>query len=185
MKVILVHRWEGTSLSDWYLWIKKELEKKGFEVIIPQMPNTLKPEINAWVSELKRVVGKVDENMYLIGHSIGYQTILRFLERENHKVGKVIFVAGWFKLDNLESKEIEEIAKPWIDTPINFNRVKQKISKLTVFLSSNEPYGYVKYNAKIFKERLGANVIIEKNKGHFTESDNIKKVPEVLKEILT
>ena len=149
------------------------------------MPNTEEPEVEDWVSHLKKIVGKLDEDTYFIGHSIGCQTIMRFLEKENYngKVGKMIFVAGWFKLDNLENKEVEAIANPWTNTRINLNKVKEKISKLTVFLSNNEPYGFLEYNAKMFRGKLDAKVVMERNKGHFTENDGITELPEVLKEI--
>lgn len=181
-KVIIVHRWDGNPNGDWYPWLKKELEKKGFKVIVPIMPNSDEPQIKKWVPHLKKVVGNLNEETYFVGHSIGCQTLLRYLEKENFKgkIPGVVFVAGWFKLANLENEEIKEIAKPWINTPINFNKVKSKIGKLTVFLSSNEPYDYVKENEIIFKEKLEAKVIIEKNKGHFTEEDGIVKIPEVL-----
>ncbi len=183
-RIFIVHRWDGTPESDWYHWLKKELEKKGFEVLIPEMPDTSKPKIDVWVSHLKKLVGKLDKDTYFVGHSIGCQTIMRFLEKENYnsKVGKVVFVASWFKLDNLEDEEVKAIAKPWIDTSIEFNKVKQKISKLVVFLSNNEPYGFVEYNSEIFKDELGAKVVIEKEKGHFTEEDGITKLNEVLNE---
>ena len=184
-RVFVVHGWGSNPRINCYPWLKKELEKKGFKVIVLEMPNTSEPKINSWVSHLKKIVGKLNENTYFIGHSIGCQTIMRFLEKEDYdgKIGKVIFVAGWFKLDNLETKEIEAIASSWTNTPINFNKVKSKISKLTVFLSSNEPYGFIDDNAKAFREKLGAKVIVEKNKGHFTEDDGVTELPEVLKEI--
>ena len=178
---IIVHRWDGNSKSDWCPWLKNELENKGYNVKVPEMPNTDKPKINAWISHLKKIIGKPNKDTILIGHSIGCQTIMRYLEKENFndKVN-VIFVAGWFKLDNLENKEVEEIARPWLKTTINFDKVKEKIGNLIVFLSSNEPYNYIKENKETFERNLGAKVFILKNKGHFTEDDNIKKLPEVL-----
>ena len=184
-RIFIVHRWDGTPKSDWYLWLRKELEKSGFKVEVPEMPNTSEPKINDWVNHLKKIVGKLDSETHFIGHSIGCQAIMRFLEKENYngKIGKMVFVAGWFKLDNLEDEEVETIANPWINTPIDFNKVKRKISKLTVFLSTNEPYGFVEQNAKTFKEKLNAKIIIEKDKGHFTEDDGIGGLPEVIAEI--
>lgn len=161
------------------------MEKRGFEVVIPEMPNTSEPEIHVWVSHLKNIVGELNKDTYFIGHSIGCQTIMRFLEKENYngKIGKVIFVAGWFKLDNLEGEKVREIADPWINTPIDFNKINEKIDNLTVFLSSNEPYNYVEENKITFEGKLNAKVIILKNKGHFTEEDGVKELPEILKEI--
>ncbi len=180
-RLFIIHGWGSNPKMNWYPWLKKELVKKGFEVFVPEMPNTSEPEINAWVSHLKNVVGRLDEDTYFIGHSIGCQTIMRFLEKENYdgKIGKIIFVAGWFKLDNLEDEEVK-IADPWLNTPINFKKIINKISNLTVFLSSNEPYNYVNENKMIFEEKLSAKVIVLKNKGHFTEEDGVAELPEVL-----
>ncbi len=181
-RVFIIHRWDGTPKSDWYPWLKRELEKKGFKVEIPEMPNTSEPKINEWVNHLRRVVEKLDNETYFIGHSIGCQTIMRFLEEEDYhgKIRGLIFVAGWFRLGNLENEEVETIVNPWINTPIDFNKIKQKILNSVVFLSTNEPYGFVKENTKIFKEKLNAKIILEKDKGHFTQDDGVNELPEIL-----
>jgi len=180
-RIFLLHGWGAKPESEWYTWMKKELEKKGYKVIVPEMPNTEEPDINEWVSHLKKIVGKLDGNTCFIGHSIGCQTIMRYLEGQDYqdKIGKVFFVAGWFKLKNLEDYEID-IAKPWLDKPIDFMKVKKKINELVVFLSTNEPYNYVKENKIIFEEKLGAKVFVLKDKGHFTKEDGVLELDEVL-----
>ena len=185
-KVYIVHGWDFNPNMNWYPWLKKELEKKGFKVIVPEMPNTSEPVIEEWISYLKKIVAKLDEDTYLIGHSIGCQTIMRYLEKEkfNGKLPKVIFIAGWFNLKNLEDEEVKNIAKPWMETSIDFNKVKERVNNLTVFLSTNEPYNYVKENSSIFKNKLNAKIVIIKKMGHFTEEDNVLEVPFVLEEIL-
>ncbi len=183
-RCIIVHGWDFNPSMHWYPWLKRELEKKGYEVIIPEMPNTSEPTITAWVSHLKNTAGTLNAQTHFVGHSIGCQTIMRFLEQEdyNGRVGRVCFVAGWFSLENLEDCEIKTIAHPWLTSPIDFDKVKQKLSKLTVFLSSNEPYGCIDHNTTTFKEKLGAHVVIEHNKGHFTADDEVTEVPEVVQE---
>jgi uncharacterized protein len=187
MKTIyLIHRWDGNPSSDWYPWIKKELESKGFKVEIPEMPNTAKPQVEKWTNKLKDTLKNIDEDTYFIGHSIGCQAIMRYLEQlpQNKRIGGAVFVAGWFELDNLESEEEKSIAKQWLEKPIDFSKLKDKLGKLVVILSSNEPYGCVSENSKIFRQKLGAEVIIEKEKGHFTEYDKIKELPIALNKML-
>lgn len=183
-KVIIVHRWDGSPDTDWYPWLKRELENKGYHVIVPEMPSPSEPTIPFWVGELIETLDEPDRETSFIGHSIGCQTIMRYIETlpENVRVGKVVFVAGWFDLENLENEESERIAKPWIERPINMHSVKNKVREMKVFLSSDEPYGFIEENASTFKNELGAKVVIEKGKGHFTENDGVTKVPEVLAE---
>ncbi len=185
-KVVIVHGWDFNPAMNWYPWLKRELEKKGFEVLVPEMPNTSEPVIADWVAHLKKTVNKIDSDTYFIGHSIGCQTIMRYIQTlpEQTRIENVAFVAGWLKLENLEGEEVTAIAQHWLETPIDFSKVKKKISKLTVFLSNNDPYDCLSENAQTFREKLGAKVIILSNKGHFTQDDGVLEVPEVLKEIV-
>lgn len=167
-RVFLVHGWGGSPETDFLVWLKKELNNKGFIVEAPEMPDTENPNIESWVSHLSKLVGKPDKNTYFIGHSIGCQTIMRYIQDINIKVGGLLFVAGWFNLTNLGEDEVE-IAEPWLNTPIEYNKIKQNANKIIALLSDNDPFDCVEENAKIFKNKLGADVKILHNLGHFNE----------------
>lgn len=191
-RVFIIHGWGGSPNSEWLPWLKKELEKKGFEVFVPAMPNTEEPKIEEWVPFLADLVGEPNENTYFVGGSIGCQTIMRYLETlpKNKRAGRVIFVAGWFDLTDFICEEIPEdkeecrkIARPWIETPINFKKVRNSANDFIAIFSDNDPY--VELNNKdIFEKQLGAKIIIEHNKGHFNDDYNIKELPVVLDSIL-
>ena len=102
---------------------------------------------------------------------------------EKTKVGGVIFVAGFITLKGLETKEEKEIAKPWLEKPIDFDRIKNKANKFIVIYSDNDPYVSLS-NAEVFKKRLRAKVFLERKKGHFTKDDGVKSLPNVLEEVL-
>ena len=175
----VIHGWDFNPKMNWYPWIKRELEGKGFKVVILEMPDTSVPVIKLWVDKLKDSV-KSEGEIYFIGHSIGCQTIMRYLETLDVEVRGALFVAGWFNLANLEDEEVEQIAKPWIKESINLSKVRERIDNLKVILSDNDPYNYVKENADKFRRELGAEVRIEHNKEHFIG----KKYPEILPEFL-
>ena len=186
-RVFIIHGWGGQPDLGWMLWLRKELEGRGFEVVAPQMPETDVPKIEKWVPFLEEKVGEADENTYFVGHSIGCQTILRYLERlpENKKIGGALFVAGWFNLKPETSEDEDDIkaAKPWLETPIDFEKILTHIKKFTAIFSDNDPYVPIE-DAELFKQKLGAKTIIEHNKGHFTGDDNIIELPIVLEELL-
>src|SRR3989344_3192006 len=106
-RVFIIHSWGSTPHEPLYKWLKSELEKKGFEVVVPEMPEPEKPEIEAWVSKLGEIIGASDKDTILVGHSIGCQTILRYLEKLQPRalVGGVVLIAPWFSLSNLENDE--------------------------------------------------------------------------------
>ena len=184
-RAIIVHGWGGKPEHGWYLWLKRELEKKGFSVRVPQMPDTEKPKIKAWVNKLNKIVGRTDKIAILVGHSIGCQAILRYLEKLSDKPGieKCIFIAPWMNLDKQtiedEGSEVVELAKPWMETPINWKKVKSHCSSFICIFSDNDYYVPLS-DSKLFKKNLNAKIVILKKKGHFVEYDGIKKLPEIL-----
>lgn len=180
-RVIIVHGWDGNPNLGWMNWLRKALESKGFEVKSPEMPDKSNPKIEHWVKRLSETLGKADKNTILIGHSIGCQTIMRYLERlpNNVKVGEVLMVAGWFSLQGLETEQEKEIARAWTGSKIDFDKVKKHANKFIAILSDDDPWVDLKENKKIFEEELNAKVIIEHKKGHINESDN-DKLPSVL-----
>ncbi len=145
-KVYIVHGWEGNPEEPMLQFIKKSLEQKDFQVIAPEMPNSEAPEINAWVGKLKEVVNELSSLDIFIGHSIGCQAILRFFETlsEDKKVSKCIFIAPWMHLDEKtieeEGEEVVEVARPWVEIPINWEKVKIHCDNFIAIFSSNDPY---------------------------------------------
>lgn len=186
-RVFIIHGWSGFPDEGWFPWLKKELVKKGFKAEIPAMPNPDFPKINEWVSFLAKAVKKADENTFFVGHSIGCQTILRYLESlpQGAKVGGVVLVAGWLHLTEETFKEegAEEIASPWLDTPIDWDKILLHADKFTAIFSANDLYVPLS-DSKIFMKKLDAKLIVEHGKGHFSGSDNVNELPSVLAELL-
>ncbi|MFC1612242.1 RBBP9/YdeN family alpha/beta hydrolase [Patescibacteria group bacterium] len=185
-RVFIIHGWDGHPEEGWFPWLKKELENKGLEVHVPQLPDPEIPKIESWVSKVKEVVGSIDEETYFVGHSMGCQTIARYLEslEEGQEIGGVIFVAGFFKrLTNLEDEEVKEIAKPWLTTPVNFEKIKSHIGKSVAIFSDDDPYVPLD-NQDDFRDKLNSRIIIETGQKHFSGSTGTTELPIVLKELL-
>lgn len=183
-QVFLIHGWEGYPEEGWRPWLKKELEKRGFEVFIPVMPDTAAPTMEKWVPYLSQLVGQPDKNCYFVGHSLGCITILRYLEtlKENQMIGGVVLVAG-FGTD-LEYEGYKGEISSFFSTPVNWKKVKKHCKKFVAIHSGNDPWvASIKHNA-LFKEKLGAKAIMEHNMKHFSGDDGIFKLPSVLKAIL-
>lgn len=181
-RVIIVHQWMAGAEGDWRPWLKKELERQGYEVALPHMPDIDTPVIEKWVAKIAEVVGKPDADTYFVGHSIGCQAILRYLETIDAEVGGAVFVAGWFDLENLEDEETAGIARPWIETPIDLEKVKSALPASTLIISDNDPYGAFEENKKKFAE-LGSKLVVLHGAGHITAEHGFTKLPEIITEL--
>ena len=180
-RVFIIHGWAGHPQDDWFTWLKKELENKGFEVYVPQMPETDNPRIYNWVPVLQKIVKAPDEKTYFVGHSMGNQTIARYLESlsEGLKIGGVIFVAGFFKRLVGLNEEEKLIANHWLETPINLKKIKSHFDKSIAIFSDNDPF-VSDDNQEDFKRIFGSKIIIEHNNRHF----NSPELPIVLESVL-
>ncbi len=183
-RIFLIHGWTGGSDKDWFPWAKKQLEIKGYEVFVPDMPEPDYPKIKPWVEKLGDVVNKPRTDDIFIGHSIGCQAIERYLQTlpEEIKIDKVILIAPWIILANEALDDLEndnKIVEPWYNEPIDYEKIK-KMAKWTAVFSDNDPWVSFKDNYKVYKDKLGAKIILEKGKGHFTKEDGVGEFPSIL-----
>jgi predicted alpha/beta hydrolase family esterase len=184
-RVFIIHGWDGCPEEGWFPWLKGELEERGFLVQVPAMPNPENPKIDDWVPFLNMLVQKPDGETFLVGHSIGCQTILRYLEslKEEVKVGGLVLVAGWVNLTGLSGPEEERVAKPWLETPIEWDRVLRHTKNFVAIFSDNDKHVPIT-DSEIFRKRLGAKVFFEHGKGHFRGDDDVAEIPVVLDALL-
>jgi len=186
-RAFIVHGWDGYPEEGWFPWLKRQLEVWGFEVVVPLMPDAAHPHIATWVPALAKVVGKPDADTYFIGHSIGCQTIIRYLETlpKSAKVGGAVFVSGFLRhITNLE-RDADSVAidNEWATTPLDTDKVKSHLPKSAAIFSTNDPYVSLE-NRNDFKQKLGSDIITLEGREHFSGSGGVTQLPEVLDMII-
>jgi uncharacterized protein len=174
-RAFLIHGWEGNPLSNFLPWLKFNLEEKGFMVSSPAMPDTMNPKMDAWVSKLSYAVGRPDGDCYFVGHSLGCITILRYLEslKQGEKVGGAVLVAGFS--DNISYAELNS----FFQKPLDWERIASNCRKFICINSDNDPYVPLNHG-KIFKEKLGAELIVKREMGHL----NVEELQDALDAVL-
>lgn len=187
-KVYIVHGWDGSPNEPLFVWLDKNLSENGYEVKRLSMPNPETPVIKDWIDALDKEIN-LDENTILVGHSVGCQAVMRFLEYKNisFKIKGILLLAPWMHLDQTtieeEGEEVVEIAKPWMETPIDFEKVKTSSENVTAIFSDDDVFVPIS-EEKFFAEKLGAKTIMEHEKGHFSPAENISELPSALNEII-
>jgi len=173
----IIHLYEGYPEYCWYPRTKQELEKLGFMVHVPQMPDPDNPRQDLWVARLKETIRNPDTGVYLIGHSIGAVTILRYLEElpENKKTGGAVLVAGF--TDDMGY----EVFSNFFTRTLDFGRIRNKADHFTVIVSDDDPYIDMKYGYEL-SEKLNGELIVKRNMKHMSAGfDNLPDVAIAIK----
>ena len=179
-RVIIVHCWSGTPEYAWYPWAKAELEKRGLAVTVPAMPDTDEPELAKWLPALTAAVGAPDEDLVLIGHSIGTVTIMRYLEAlpAGQRIGQAIFVAGF--TDQLGFAELEN----FFQRPLDYAAIQPKSARGFVAIQSdNDPFVSAQYGTRL-QDELGAELVIKHGARHMSGAADGEQACTELPELL-
>ncbi len=177
-RAIIVHGWNGVPNDSWKPWLKKELERRGFQVLTPQMPGGLHPKLNEWIKTISQNVKVPDKDTYFIGHSLGCISIVRYLTTlpKNSIVGGCVLIAGFS--GNLGIPQISE----FYSLAVEVEKARDYCKNFVIIHSDNDKSVSMR-EAIEFKEQLKAKFILEHNKGHLSEGDRLKELPSALNAI--
>jgi predicted alpha/beta hydrolase family esterase len=172
-RLLLVPRWSGRRDSDFYPWLGQTLAERGwpgeFEVISLRPPAA--PELAATIGAVRGRLSSsaIASRTVLIGHSVGAQAAMRALADlpPGVEVFAFLAVAGWWSID-----DPWPTIDPWIETPFDWARARSAARRRVVLLSANDPYtADAAHTARLFQDRLGAEVKIVEGAGHFKAAE--------------
>jgi predicted alpha/beta hydrolase family esterase len=160
-------------------WLDRELTAAGCVVTRLSMPHPETPTIDDWVRALAAAVGTPDGNTHFVGHSVGCQTVMRYIAglSDDVHVGKLALVAPWFGLVGLQEHE-NPIAQPWLDTPIDTDAVRRRTDSILAIFSDDDPVVPLT-NVDLYRDRLDAHCIVLHAKDHLGGDSGVTELPEV------
>lgn len=176
-RAIIVHGFKGKPDTNWKPWLKRELEKNAFYVDVPEMPATDHPEVSEWVAKLSDTIGEIgSDDIYLIGHSLGSITILKYLEtlRDDQRIKACVFVAGFTR----KFRGYEGAHESFFMSELNLSAIKARVDNIIAIQSEDDPnVGFEEL--KEFGDKLGARTVAVTDMGHFGSADGVFEVPLV------
>lgn len=175
---LILHGTANNFQGNWFPWLKKELEKRDWQVWVPDLPQADNPSIKRYNQYIFSKDWQFNKNSVIIGHSSGAVAILGLLQHlpENIKVNTCILV-GSFK-NNLEWEALDGL----FEEPFDFKNIKKRAKKFVFIHSDNDPYCPLEH-ARYLSKQLDGKLIIKKNQGHFnlSKSSKYRRFPLILK----
>lgn len=181
-RAVFIHGWEGFPEEGWRPWLKEELEQRGWQVINPAMPDTATPTQDKWLAKLIGVVGEPDGDTYLIGHSLGGITILRYLEGlpEGKSIGGAVLVSGF--PNNLTYEGYKGELTSFFTKPVDWEAIRSHCKQFFTLHSKDDAW-VDEANYHELKEKLEAKGELQEGYKHYSGDDGITELPIVLTEL--
>lgn len=176
--VLLVHGFNGKPQI--FNYFKEELENKGYNIIVPDFPVrqeiTVKEYFNVF-DEYKNIFG---EDLIVIAHSIGNPMLIKYISKNQFKVGQYISLAGFAKDFYNEGKDVlNEKVKLTILTKKEIEDAK-KLVKVRQSIYSNDDHIVPLNLLEEFCEELDSKGYLIENIGHMGKKSGLEKLPKVI-----
>lgn len=178
-RATILHGTDATPESNWFPWLKIELESRGYEVWVPELPNNHMPDRNVYNDYLFGQGWDFTDNL-VIGHSSGAVSVLNLLsdKRCPHiKLGIVVSAWSHGIPDEMDYEQFVELFPP---NGFDFEKIKSNTDKLVFIHGEKDPYCPLE-QAQWLAKNTNAKIIVVKDGDHLGEK--YKELPEILEYI--
>lgn len=177
-KVFMIHGFQGEPNGGWRPWLMGELAKKDIYACALPMPTPDKPKKDEWIKKILDEVGTPNEEIFLVGHSLGSPAILRYLEKleDTQKIGGAILVSGPV---NLIEKEGYDYVNKFLNSGFGFEKIKRVCSNFVVIHGDNDPNVPLS-DAEEVSKKLNCELIKIPSGKHLAGHDGVFELPVAL-----
>lgn len=181
-KVFIIHGFNGEPNGGWRPWLMGELAKHDIYACALPMPSPGSPIKEEWVKMISQVVEKPNEEIFLVGHSLGVPAILRYFETLplSAKIGGAVLVSG--PLNLIERNGYENVNK-FLEDGFNFNHIRSVCKNFVVIHRDNDkavPFS----EGEFFAKEFNCDLISIPNGGHLNGSQGWRELPQLLESLL-
>ncbi len=157
---VLLHGMFGNPDNFWFAWLRGQLEEHGYKVTAPQLPDPDHPNLDVWTPFALENL-KFNIETIIIGHSAGCPLALSILNKIDHLVRRVILVAGFIRLNEMEDDNVMLLKAP------DWQKIKRNGHDFFFFNSDNDPWGCDHLQGEHLRQKLGGTLIVRSGQGHF------------------
>jgi uncharacterized protein len=175
--VFIIHGTRAHPESNWFAWLRRELEALGHTVIVPKFPTPENQHLETWSETLFKHEQFIHERTIFVAHSVGPAFVLSALEQLDKRIKAAFFVSGF--TDLLGIPEFDNLNRTFVDKQFDWDKIKANCARFVVIHSDNDPYVPLDHGRKLAKN-LGVALITIKNGGHLNADAGFTKFPVLL-----
>lgn len=167
----------GSPDSNWFRWLETALQRRGYEVWLPALPNAQHPSLREAADYVRQQVPfPIDDQTLIIGHSSGAILALILSQEAAVGVGGVVAVSVFH--DNSLNWEANDRL---FDVPLKFEVIRAKAQKLLFVHSDDDPYVPLE-QAQFVADKCHAEMVVVSGQGHFNleQSNAYREFPKLV-----
>ncbi len=192
--VFIIHGTDDSPSSQWFPWLKWELEKRGYQVIVPHFPWIEKESFENWYNTFSPYEHLITSESLFVWHSLGCAFILKLLSKTSFHIKKMILVWVWgeFFSEELNKVQYDTFQKmgfmfpyDWMYhyesfiTDLDFEKIQQSAEKRIIINSKNDPFIPLELGENLQKN-IDAELILYSHAGHFCKRDGYTEFWDLL-----
>jgi len=159
----------------WFAWLKDEIGQEGGSAKILSMPNSDDPNPALWVRTLRMEIGPLDENTFIVAHSLGTVASMRYLqEYPDARIGGLILVSGF----DQRLSNIPELDRFMDWQPIDHSTIRHMTAHCAVITAKDDEIVAPELSVALARS-LDADLIELDRGGHFLGSNGFDTFPQV------
>lgn len=176
--IMLIHGYNGIPLI--FSYFKEELEKRGYNVIIPEFPTKTDITIKGFFEVFDRYKEYFNDELIVVAHSIGNPMVVKYISENNLNIRLYISLAGFGRPFITEGREdlnsvISLIQINESEKGEFINLVKNRYS-----IYSNNDHIVPLELLKEFSSDIHSESIFIEGIGHMGRKSGLEKLPKVV-----
>ena len=175
-KVFIIHGLNSAPNKTWRPWLMRELAKEDIWACSLAMPGGEEPICDDWVETISNAV-KGDDEIYLVGHSLGVRAVLRFIQSDQKSIMGAVLVSGRY------GKPKSGILESFYGEQLDFKKIKDTTKHFVVIHGDDDPNVPYEDGKKIAQE-LDSEIITIPNGGHLSGKAQCFELPEIMSSLL-
>lgn len=176
--ILLIHGYNGIPLI--FSYFKEELEKRGYNVIIPEFPRKTDISIEGFFEIFNKYKKYFNNELIVVAHSIGNPMFVKYVSKNNFNIGAYISLAGFGRPFITEGRDDLNSVISLIKID---NIEKEKFTKLV-----RNKYSIYSDNDHIvplelleeFSSDISSESILIEGIGHMGSKSGLDKLPKVI-----
>jgi predicted alpha/beta hydrolase family esterase len=174
MNTLIIHGYGNYPNESWLFWLEREL---GQQAWAPRLPSPHAPRMDEWMKALEERPDFLNEELVVVGHSLGVLFLLKILEVQPVKAA--FFLAGFLgDLDVPFNDELQDIAGQDFD----WESIHLNCPEFHVMHSDNDPYVPLE-KAEALAALCRVPLELVTGAGHFNVAAGWTSAPRLLEKI--